>query len=663
MSAAPILNSFGGDLTRADYDALAARWITPGLADAAGLRRVDSPTAQEMFGRKRGELAGIIIPYTTPGQPSAREYRLRRDTPDLEIGIDGLTTERAKYISVPGRGSLVYFPPESTQALLESSTVPVIVTEGEFKTLALWRLARENSTGPRFLPIGLSGVWNFRGTVGKTTGPNGDRRDVKGIITDFDRITWKSRRVIIAYDADAEKNPKVRAARWQLTSALVDRGALVGNLEWPITEGKGIDDRLAKIGAERVLSDIAAVEFGDWRTKLLRNEAGKLLPCYENAALLLENSSEWRGVLGYNEFTAGHVLLAAPPTPVTAGIGDEIEDHFDIEVTRWLERRGLMVKPDLSRRVADGIARQRSYHPVRDYLVSLPPWDEKPRIGKWLFAYCGVESCSEDHPNHYAEAVGAKFLISAVARIMQPGCKADHLLILEGPQGIGKSTVVRILAGDEWFSDQLADMGSKDSSMQLRGVWIVELSELDVLNRAELARAKAFLSAQSERFRLPYGRRVIQAPRQCVFIGTTNSDTWLKDETGGRRFWPVRCRAIDLARLHADRDQLWAEALFQYRAGASWWLDDPELVRDAIDQQRERYDADPWQGLVQKWLGGQHDVSIDDVLTQCLEKPKGQWTQADKNRVGRCLRALGWDRYRVRDGAALAWRFREGDGR
>jgi Virulence-associated protein E len=131
----------------------------------------------------------------------------------------------------------------------------------------------------------------------------------------------------------------------------------------------------------------------------------------------------------------------------------------------------------------------------------------------------------------------------------------------------------------------------------LRGVWIVELSELDVLNRAELARAKAFLSQQTERFRLPYGRRIIHVPRQCVFVGTTNADSWLKDETGGRRFWPVRCRQIDLDGLRRDRDQLWAEALHLCRAGATWWLDEEDVIQDAIEEQKGRYQADVWQEL------------------------------------------------------------------
>jgi predicted P-loop ATPase len=674
--AAPILPKWGQKLTATDYLNLANRWITCGLVDFAGLRRVDSPTGREMFSRKRGDLAGIVIPNVAPWDAGhIREYRERLDNPELEYRSDGTVHEANKYLQPPGRPNLIYFPPGVSMAMLEDRSALVLITEGEFKALALWRLANHECVSPRFLPIAVAGVWNWRGTIGKVTGPNGDRRDVKGVIPDLERIAWKGRRVIVAFDADSEHNAQVRAARWQLTSALVERGASVGFLEWPIEEGKGIDDRLVRIAPDRVLADIVAVEFGDWRTRILRNEEGRIIPCYENVALYLENSTEWNGVLGYNEFTAGYFVLKPPPAPVTANAGSEIEDHFDTELVRWLERRKLMVKPDLVRRVVDLIARRNSYHPVRDYLETLPAWDGVPRISTWLIDYCGVES-SNSNPNGYAMAVGEKFLISAVKRIMHPGAKCDSMLVLEGRQGIGKSTVPRILAGDEWFSDQLADMGSKDASLQLRGLWIVELSELDVLNRAELARAKAFLTQQIERFRLPYGRRVVQVPRQCVFVGTTNSDSWLKDETGGRRFWPVRCQRIDVEALRRDRNQLWAEVLHHFRSGATWWLDDAQIVQDAVEEQRKRYQADIWQEQIASWLesprariDGQgypvadlgsdtESVTLDDILHHCIGKPLGMWTQSDKNRIAGCLTALGWERRKLGPRTAREWRYR-----
>ena len=414
-----------------------------------------------------------------------------------------------------------------------------------------------------------------------------------------------------------------------------------------------------------MLADIAAVEFGGWQSRLLRNDRGQLISCYENVALFLQNSPEWAGVLGYNEFTGGHIVLRQPPSPITSTPSSELEDRFDTEAVRWLERRGLMVKPDLVRRVIDAIARHNSFHPVRDYLNSLPAWDGIPRIGSWLIDYCGVNS-GDANPNIYARVVGEKFLISAVARVMEPGCKADHILVLEGEQGIGKSSAARILAG-EWFTDQLGEMGSKDAAMQVRGVWIVELSELGTLGRAETAREKAFISQQSERFRLPYGHRLVHLPRQCVFIGTTNLDTWLKDETGGRRFWPVQCQQIDLTALQRDRDQLWAEALARFRAGVTWWLDDADVIQTATEEQRARYFEDVWQDKVIQHAEEESalpayaprgSASVPEILRR-LGFETAKQDQAAANRVARCLKASGWKRVNVGPRGAREWRYRK----
>jgi hypothetical protein len=582
----------------------------------------------------------------------------------MELRSDGTLHETRKYIHPTGRPNRIYFPPGLSTVAMSDASLPLIITEGEFKALALWRLANYKASSLRFVAASVAGVYNWRGTIGKTQGPNGERRDIKGVIPDMERIVCKGRRVLIAFDADAEKNPKVRTARSRLTAFLLERGCAVGFVEWPIEEGKGIDDRLASVGPERVLADIEGIEFGGWQTRLLRNDKGKLMSCYENVALFLQNSPEWIGVLGYNEFTGGNFVLSQPPVPIAIDVGDELEDHFDTDAVRWLERRGLMVKPDLVRRVVDGIARRNSFHPVRNYLESLPAWDRKPRIGTWLVQYCGVES-SDANPNVYAMCVGEKFLISAVARILEPGCKVDHILVLEGEQGIGKSTAARILAG-EWFTDQLGEMGSKDAAMQVRGVWIVELSELGTLGRAEAAREKAFITQQTERFRLPYGHRIVHVPRQCVFIGTTNLDTWLKDETGGRRFWPVRCGRIDVDALKQDRDQFWAEALVRYRAGVRWWLEDSEIIQDAIEEQRGRYVEDVWQDKVIQHADEEAalpsgaprgSASVPEIL-QRLGLETSRPDQAAANRVSRCLKAAGWKRVNVGPRGAREWRYR-----
>jgi predicted P-loop ATPase len=233
-------------------------------------------------------------------------------------------------------------------------------------------------------------------------------------------------------------------------------------------------------------------------------------------------------------------------------------------------------------------------------------------------------------------------------------------LILEGAQGNRKSMALKTLAGKAWFTDELADLESKDAAMQVAGVWIIEMSELESMSKSEVGRVKAFLSRAVDRYRPPYGKHVIKAPRQCAFAGTTNDDAYLKDETGARRFWPVRCGYIDIEALSADRDQLWAEVVHLYDSGEKWWLEDPELVEAAREEQAVRFDADPWQQEIAKWIEDREDVSISEILSELLCKPKAQWGQADKNRIARTLKALGWEKFqkRVRGSDARESRYR-----
>jgi hypothetical protein len=222
----------GSDLTIQDYAELEARWIDRTLAIQARFRRVDSITGAEIVGRKGGNYSGMVIPYFRPGSDHVREHRLRRDHPDLESDSAGNLKPRQKYLSPPGRSNMLYIVPGIDPELLRDVNLPVVVTEGEFKALALWRLANHGSPArPRFLPVGLSGVYNWRGTIGKTVGPDGSRLDVKGTIPDLDWVAWQDRKVVIAYDADAVIKAPVRIARSELAAHLRGRGAQVGFLE------------------------------------------------------------------------------------------------------------------------------------------------------------------------------------------------------------------------------------------------------------------------------------------------------------------------------------------------------------------------------------------------------------------------------------------------
>jgi len=303
------------------------------------------------------------------------------------------------------------------------------------------------------------------------------------------------------------------------------------------------------------------------------------------------------------------------------------------------------------------------------------------KMERWTSQYLGAA------PTDLTHAMGGLWLISAVARIFRPGVKADHMLILEGEQGARKSTALKILAGEEWFTDELPDLGSKDAAIHMQGVWIVEIAELDAIGRAEVSRIKAFLTRTTDRFRPPYGRHTVEIKRQCVFAGTVNPDTYLRDETGNRRFWPIRCGDIDVDGLARDRNQLWAEAVHRFKAGAIWWLEDMALLKAARDEQDKRYQSDAWDGLIDRWLTHEisitgdsyssfdpprresiprreplRDVSVGEILEEAIGIEPARWTRVDQMRVSGYLKKTGWERYRTaRAGGeqrGREWRYR-----
>jgi predicted P-loop ATPase len=404
-----------------------------------------------------------------------------------------------------------------------------------------------------------------------------------------------------------------------------------------------------------------------WRNRLILNRDGGPKPILANAITALRWAPEWAGVLAFNGFSLGTVALKPAPWK-TAGTGGEWTDHEDRLTADWLQHQGVFVSVEVAGQAVQTVAQDRRFHPVREYLDSLK-WDGITRIDGCLSLYLGAER------TEYTAAVGARWLISGVARIYRPGVKVDCCLILEGPQGSKKSTALKTIAG-EWFTDEISDLGSKDAAMQTRGVWVIELAELDSLSRGEVGAIKAFMSRGTDRFRPPYGKRLLESPRQCIFAGSVNHSTYLRDETGGRRFWPVACTDIQIEDLARDRDQLWAEAVQQYRAGVPWWLDTHELNRAAESEQRDRYEGDPWDELIAAWVeqpserrdatghplesftSDRDSVTVADVLTHCIGKRQDQWTQADKNRVGRCLRVSGFEPYRERTRNKLERRFR-----
>jgi hypothetical protein len=231
--------TWGGALTAPDYSMLEKSWINRDLAGQALLRRVTSSDGAFIVGRRdNNSYGGIIFPYIWPGENHIREYWLRRDAPEIQYDSEGHPKEKNKYMGPPGRGNLVYFVPGTSKDLLHDTRVPIAITEGAKKTISLHRLSWygiKNGDPPRYLPIGLAGVWNWMGVIGKGPGPDGSRRDEKGVIPDFERISWSGRPVYIVFDLNVNTNTSVNAARRKLSSELRRRGSVVLWVNLPAT--------------------------------------------------------------------------------------------------------------------------------------------------------------------------------------------------------------------------------------------------------------------------------------------------------------------------------------------------------------------------------------------------------------------------------------------
>lgn len=381
----------------------------------------------------------------------------------------------------------------------------------------------------------------------------------------------------------------------------------------------------------------------------------KLVPCLENVTLILANDSDFRGCFARNELSGETELVKKPPQvqgvllPRRGPVDDYILSYTRIALSAMLK---LRVGADLAAQGIEAAARQQCFNPLQDYLKPIE-WDGTQRIGTWLARYLGVE------PSDYAAAVGRWWLMSAVARAFKPGCKADHILVLEGAQGAGKSSAAAILGGS-WYLGKLPPLRDYDKAAHaLSGAWVIELGELDAFRGAASSQVKDFLTLSIDRYREPYARYHVTRPRSCVFIGTTNDAHYLRDATGARRFWPVRVGSVDLEALAADRDQLWAEARVAFEDGAVWWPTsaDGKLFGELTEQQEDRHEGDAWEPIITEWLDGsdhgpggeaRDGVTSGDVLKGALNMLQKDWTREAQSRVGAVMHRLGWERKRPR---------------
>lgn len=357
-----------------------------------------------------------------------------------------------------------------------------------------------------------------------------------------------------------------------------------------------------------------------WTQQLTLTKTGKVEDTIDNARIIMENDSRLKGRYFYDSFKERMTVCGDLPwIALTDRVSTAWNDTDDSGLRSYIEKRYNITSIS---KISDAVALAMlncSRHPVREYLQGLA-WDGTPRADTLFIDYLGAED------TEYVRTVTRKSLIGAVARIMQPGCKHDHILVLVGPQGSRKSTTLAKL-GKSWFSDSLYTVQGKEAYEALQGFWIIEMGEMAATRKAELESIKQFVSKQTDSFRAAYARRTQERPRQCAFFGTTNDDEFLRDSTGNRRFWPVT--VTEKGRVTGDYitpelvDQVWAEIVVRYNAGEVWYLDDAEIEATARAIQDEHTEMNARQGLVEQFL---ETLLPEDWASRDLDQRLAFWS-------------------------------------
>jgi hypothetical protein len=387
----------------------------------------------------------------------------------------------------------------------------------------------------------------------------------------------------------------------------------------------------------------------EWPQRTIWTKNGGPQQNVHNVALVLR-SPDLNGLFVYDEMERRvkvteclpDVFDDEEPRPKEFPYGFRDVDCIHMET--WFQTIGLSsIKQDTVGQGIYYVAMDRAYHPVKQYL-GLLKWDGRRRLNTWLSRALGVT------PDRYHATIGRKFLLSMVARIYRPGCKVDYMLVQVGRQGARKSTVASILAG-RWFSDDLPDLrNGKDAALHLNGKWLIEMPELSAIRKQDNEHTKSFISRQTDKYRPPYGRLEVEEPRQCVFFGTTNKEDFLNDETGARRYWPVKVVKVNLEWLRTNRDQLFAEAVVRFNAGENWWPTDIWEEQFAKPQQDKYQESDEvWEHDIEEYLTGMEQcrIRMNTLFMRVLGfKENKDILPAHILRLRKILLKLGWEKGR-----------------
>lgn len=433
------------------------------------------------------------------------------------------------------------------------------------------------------------------------------------------------------------------------------------------------DDKVKAVFAEERIAQ-ASAEFSDedWQNGLELDKSGHVKNTLHNLTIILENDPNLKGVV-FNQLLDGMEIKGEVPWKHPSKFW---RDADDAQLISYVDTHyGTFSARNYDIAVTK-VADDRAYHPIREFIESLPEWDKVPRVDTLLVDYLGASDTA------YVRAVTRKTLCAAISRVLRPGCKFDSMLVLNGPQGVGKSTLIAKLAG-EWFSDSLnlGDTKDKTAAEKLQGYWILEIGELAGLKKAEVETLRSFLSRQNDIYRAAFGKRATPHLRQCVFFGTTNAESgYLRDNTGNRRFWPVKTPGNGKKQswnlTHEEILQIWAEALVYVRQGEKLYLS-AEMDALAKDEQREAMESDEREGLVREYLdtllperwaemdlferrnfltgsdfGGLQEkgtvkrtnVSNMEIWCECFGKERANLRRTDSNELTGILARLGWKR-------------------
>lgn len=371
-----------------------------------------------------------------------------------------------------------------------------------------------------------------------------------------------------------------------------------------------------------------------WRDLGLAVTSNGLIICNaDNVNRILERSPEFNGAIWYDEFMQRTYTNWRGPTR-------EWTDNDSSRMVLYLQSElGLTRIPDNQIEHAVRVySKRNTRNAPRDWMETLI-WDGTPRIGRFFTTYMGAPE------SDYSNAVSHNFWVSMIARIYQPGCQVDNMVVLEGAQGIGKTRSLRAIGGD-WYTEANESVESKDFFMVLSGNILVEIAELDSFSKAETTRIKQVVSCKVDRYRSPYGRYAESHPRQSIFVGTTNESHYLKDHTGGRRFWPIECGDMRYDDITRDRTQLFAEAVARFKQGSTWW---ETPVQATLDEQAARQWHDELEDVVAAYVSNQPQVHLRDVAEH-LGFDKTRLDRMLQLRLSRILKQLGWKNVSIRSG-------------